>query len=207
VGRLQAAAAAYSSCLELEPGHGQAFYAQELCGYYQRRLDVPRTKHPTAPGSIYPLAGDADASADSQVDCYLKDAMCKRADSRQQLAGALKHYRPLGTLPDVPEVAPRRESDSEDARQFAAVVAAADAVGQFVLLNQCKGFLDNARQVSRLLDLIRPQNSLLNSASTNALLQLGKPFERCHPKLCALIFYCEASRSSCAYPPPPLPVL
>lgn len=156
VGRFQAAAAAYSKCLAIDPGHGQAFYAKQLCGYYQRRLDVvaPMIKDigdGVSSSSSLLIGGDVNASADSEVDCYLKDAMCKRVDSRQELStGKLKHYQLMEVHKGIPEVMNDHEAAASLSEELAAVVAAADRVGRFIVLNTCKGFLENRRQVCRL---------------------------------------------------------
>jgi len=161
VGRFQAAAAAYSKCLAIDPGHGQAFYAKQLCGYYQRRLDVvaPEIKDDgdvdgvsSSSSRALLIGGDVNASADSEVDCYLKDAMCKRVDSRQELStGTLKHYQLMEVLKEIPEVTNNQGAAAALSEEFVAVVAAADRVGRFIVLNNCKGFLENRRQVCRLL--------------------------------------------------------
>lgn len=94
------------------------------------------------------IGGDVNASADSEVNCYLKDAMCKRADSRQELnMGKLKDYALMEVQKEIPEVTSNQGAVSSLSKELAAVVAAADRVGRFIVLNNCKGFLENRRQV------------------------------------------------------------
>ena len=130
LGRFRSAAAALDALLLAEPGH-HGWYSREMCSYYLSVLDSP-------------LDG---FNADDEMNPYFKDAMCKRHDPRKH--EPLRNYtrQDLRALSRVPEVAPHGPEGDAAA---SLVVGRADAMGRFVLLNQCRGFLDNSRQVRQL---------------------------------------------------------